>query len=135
MNRIIPKLAVLSLLAVAIVVAPARMLAQDQKGPGTTEKKHASKNNKGIPFHGKVKALDKTLKTISVGERVFQITSETKIKKDGKPATMDDAVVGDDIGGTYTRSADGKLTAKTLRLGPKSEGKSKGAGKKEKKSE
>ena len=65
--------------------------------------------------------MNKAAKTIKVGERTFQVTSETRIMKAGKPATIDDAVVGDEIGGTY-KEADGKLNAVSLRLGPRPEG-------------
>ena len=123
------RIAALSLLATAIAVAPTQTLAQENKEKSTTEKKDAPKIERGIPFRGKVAALDKTAKTVTVGERVFQVTSETKIRKDNKPATLDDVAVGDEIGGTYTKGDDGKLTAKTLRIGHKPEG----AAKKEKK--
>jgi len=73
--------------------------------------------------------VDKTAKTIKVGERTFHVTSETRIMKAGKPATLDDAVVGEEVGGTY-KEADGKLNAVSLRLGPRPEG-----GEKKKKSE
>jgi hypothetical protein len=54
-----------------------------------------------------------------VGKRTFQITSETKIKKGGKPATLDDGVVGEDVGGYYHNGEDGKLNAVSVRFGPK----------------
>lgn len=133
MKKHILRIVVFSLLAAAIAVAPTQTLAQEKKEKPAVEKKDAPKGERGLPFRGKVAALDKTAKTVTVGERVFQVTSDTKIRKDGKPATLDDAVVGDEIGGTYTKGDDGKLTAKTLRIGPKPEGEAKGAAKKEKK--
>lgn len=72
-----------------------------------------------LPFHGKLKAVDKAAKTISVGEMTLQITSETTITKDGKPATLDDGVVGENVGGSYTKGEDGKLTAGKLHFGAK----------------
>lgn len=133
MKKTILRIAVFSLLAAAIAVAPTQMLAQEKKEKPAAEKKDAPKGDRGIPFHGKVTAVDKTAKTVKVGERVFQVTSDTKIKKLGKPATLADGAVGEEIGGTYTKSADGKLTAKALRFGPKPEGTAKGAAKGEKK--
>ena len=101
------------------------------------EKKEAAngENKKGrAPFHGKISTVDKTAKTITAGERTFQITSETKLKKGGKPATLDDAVVGEAIGGNYQKGDDGKLNARTVNLGPKpqagSKAKAKGEAKK-----
>jgi hypothetical protein len=132
MRKNILRIAVLSLLAVAIAVAPTQALAQETKEKPAAEKKDAPKGDRGIPFRGKITALDKAAKTVTVGERVFQVTSDTKIRKLGKPATLADGAVGEEIGGTYTKGDDGKLTAKTMRFGPKPEGEAKGAGKKEK---
>ena len=132
MKKIIPKLAVIGLLAATIAVAPTQMSAQEKKEAPAAEKKHAPKRERGLPFHGKVTALDKTAKTVTVGKRVFHITSATRIVKNGKPATLNDGAVGDEVGGSYTKSDDGKLTAKMLRFGPKPEGKAKGTHKKKK---
>ena len=64
-------------------------------------------------------AVDKVQMTISVGEQTFQITSETKITKDGKPAILNDGVVGENVGGAYKKTDDGKLTATTVNFGTK----------------
>ena len=115
--------ALLGLLVAAFAATTTQGFAQDKsKEKSTVEKKEAPKGDKKqglIPFNGKITAVDKTAKTIKVGERTFQITSETILKKGGKPATLDDAIVGDVIGGNYQKEADGKLNAKTVRLGPK----------------
>ena|ERR1043166_2443717 len=128
MKKSILRIAIFSLLAVAIAVAPTQTLAQEKKEAPKGERKQGA-----IPFGGKVGAIDKAAKTLKVGERTFQITSETKIMKAGKPATLDDGAVGDQVGGSYTKGDDGKLTAKMVRFGPKPEGEAKGEGKKEKK--
>ena len=77
-----------------------------------------------VPFHGKISAVNKTAKTITlegkVNSRVIQITSETKIVKAGKPAVFDDATVGEEVGGRGQQK-DGKMEAVSLRIGPKSE--------------
>jgi hypothetical protein len=60
--------------------------------------------------------------------RVFQVTSETKIHKDKKPATLDDVVVGDRVGGAYRENAEGKMELVTLNTGlPQPKGKTKEA--------
>ena len=80
----------------------------------------AGHNKSGVlPFHGKLKAVDTVADTISVGTRTFQITSETIIMKNGKPATLADGVVGDETGGAYKKTDDGKLVVTKLRFGPK----------------
>jgi cytoskeletal protein RodZ len=87
----------------------------------TTTTTQAGHNKSGVlPFHGKLKAVDTAAMTISVGTRTFSITSETIIIKDGKPATLADGVVGDETGGAYKKTDDGKLVVTKLRFGAKS---------------
>jgi len=74
---------------------------------------------RAIPFRGKIAAVDKQAKTIKVGERTFHITAESKIAKAGKPATLDDATVGEEVGGAYREGADKKLNVVSLRVGPR----------------
>jgi len=131
MKKNILRIVVFSLLTATIAVAPTQTLAQEKKDKPVAEKKDTLKGDRG-PFRGKVGAVDKQAKTIKVGERTFQITSDTKIKKDGKPATLDAGVVGEPISGYFIKGNDGKLVAKTVNLGLKPEGEAKGAGKKEK---
>ena len=77
------------------------------------------------PFHGKISAVDKTAKTITVGERTFQVTATTKIQMAGKPASLEDAKVGDQVGGQYREGEGGRLEVLSLRVGPKPEKKPK----------
>ena len=58
---------------------------------------------RAIPFNGKIALMDKQAKTVKVGERVFQVTSTTRITKDNKPATLDDAKVGEEVGGPIAK--------------------------------
>jgi hypothetical protein len=84
------------------------------------------KKQRSIPFNGPVAAIDKTAKTVTIGKnklRVFQITGETKINKDKKPATLDQISVGEIVGGSYRESADGKLEVMTLNAGERGNGK------------
>src|SRR5204862_6509204 len=83
-----------------------------------TDKKTAAKP---IPFAGKITALDKQTKTVTIGKRVFHVTSETKIMKNEKPATLDDATVGEEVGGAYKQDAEKKMNLVSLRIGPKPE--------------
>jgi hypothetical protein len=112
------------LLSVALISAPVTLIAQttspaaaDKSVPGKTTDNE--KPAKGGPFHGKLAAVDKVAKTITVGKRTFQITSESKLKKAGKPATLDEAVVGETVSGYVKPAADGKLVATTVNFGPK----------------
>jgi hypothetical protein len=116
MTKSILKLSLLGLLAIAVVGRPVQLHAQtDTPAP---EKKARTV----MPFHGKLKAVDSTAKTISIGERTFQITSDTKIFKGEKPATLADAVVGENAGGSYKKTQDGKLDVLMVHFGPKPEG-------------
>jgi hypothetical protein len=76
---------------------------------------------KRMPFGGKLKAIDKVAKTITIdreNKNTFAVTSNTKITKAGKPATLNDAVIGEDVGGLAV-DKDGKLELLSLRLGAK----------------
>ena len=57
--------------------------------------------------------------TLKVGERTFDITSKTKITKNGEPATLSDITVGEMVGGAYKKGADGKLEATSVKVGGK----------------
>ena len=115
------------MLACAICAVPSRLAAQTTNKPAsakkpTAEAQESSKNEKkpvAGPFHGKLAALDQVAKTISVGKRTFLITSETKIKKEGKPATLQDGVVGEEVSGYVKPNDAGKLVATTVNFGPK----------------
>ena len=111
------KLLLLALLAVAIAGLPMNVRAKDTNAPAAEKKVAKTKKSATLPIHGKLKAVDKTAKTVSLGEQTLQITSETKISKGDKPATLDDGVVGEEISGAYRKGEDGKLTATKLRFG------------------
>jgi hypothetical protein len=142
MKKSILSIAVLGLLATAIAIAPSQAFGQETKqGKGkkvaAAEAEKAPKKQGVFPFRGKVNAVDKTAKTVTVGERVFQVTSDTKLMKAGKPVKLDDVAVGDEVGGSYRKADDGKLVAQMIRFGPKpeaAEGAKKDGGKKEGKS-
>ena len=76
---------------------------------------------RAIPFHGTIDSIDKQANTLKVGQRVFQITANTRIMKHNKPASLNDAKAGEEVGGAYRENADKKLNLITLRIGPKPE--------------
>jgi hypothetical protein len=119
MTKTILKLTMLSLLAIAVEGLPDNARAQETKTPAT-EKKESRKSGI-VPFHGKLKAVDATAKTLAVGELTIQITAETKISKAGQPASLEDGVVGEDVSGAYKKTTAGELDATTVRFGPKPE--------------
>lgn len=113
------------LLGCALVAAPAAVSAQTtkenpSKSPAEKQPTTDKKPSAG-PFHAKLAAVDKSAKTITVGKRTFQITSETKLNKAGKPATLDDAVVGEEVSGYVKPNDQGKLVATKVNFGPKAD--------------
>ena len=82
-----------------------------------------------LPFHGKISAVDQSAKTFTVGgkqgSRVFKVTENTTITKAGAAATMTDIVENEKARGTYLKHDDGTLEAKTVKIGPKTEGEKK----------
>jgi hypothetical protein len=132
MKRTILKITALSLFAAAIVAMPAVACAQDAtatNAPVASDQPAPVKHKKhdAIPFHGKLSAIDTNAMTLTVGTHTLEITSETKITKDGQPAVLSDGVVGEMAGGAYKKGADGKLSATSVHFGAKSAGEKKKA--------
>ena len=112
MIKSILKLSLLGLLAVAVAGTPIALRAQDAASTN-----HPAAKPRTVPFHGKLKAVDSVAKTITIGMHAIQITSETKITKDGKPATLADGVVGENVSGHARRAANGKFEAISVNFG------------------
>ena len=122
MKKHILKIALFSLLAVA-VAAPTTSFAQEKKEKPAQEKKEKKAGQ--LPFRGKVTAVDKTAMTVTVGERVFHVTSETRVFKAEKPATLEGVTVGEIVRGSYTKGEGDKLNAKSIYVGQRPEGEAK----------
>jgi hypothetical protein len=119
MTKSILKFSLLSLMTLAVVGLPGRVGAQEHQTP-PVEKKEAKEKKQGtLPFHGKLKAVDTTAKTITVGELTFHITAETKMTKGSAAATLADAKVGENVNGAYRKVEDGSLQATKIHLGAK----------------
>ena len=97
--------------------------AKTKKAAATDPTKAAkpAKAGKATNFSGKLAAIDKQAKTITLDDkdkRVFQMTSETRILKgvkgDEKPATLEDGTVGEHVTGSWLKSEDGKMNLKSL---------------------
>jgi hypothetical protein len=127
--RALVKLLTLLLVSAALCYAPTSASAQTNDAPAkAAEPKAEKKKGNGskqqtLPFKGQLKSLDKNAKTITVGERVFQITSVTRIFKDGKPALLESGTAGEPITGSYRQGADGKLSAVSVYFGTRPEAK------------
>jgi len=115
-----PRSLILASVVLAMAALPAASFAADSTAASAASP--AMKKATKFPFHGKLKAVDvggMTFTLESATPRVFNVTADTKIKKNGAPATLKDAVVGEDVGGYTEKSADGKLTALSVRFGPR----------------
>jgi hypothetical protein len=101
---------------------------------GVVTHTQADAPSRPLPFNGKVKEINKEAKTFTLQggtERTFHIVNETKVTKAGKEAKLEDAVVGEVVGGSYRKLPDGKLQAVSVRFGAKVEEASKSKRKKE----
>jgi Domain of unknown function (DUF5666) len=124
MKKNTAKITILSLFITAIVAVPVLSYAQDEStnaSPPATGQTAPAKHKKhsGLVFRGTVSAVDTNAMTFTVGKRTFNITSETKITRNGQPAILDDIAVGDKVGGAYRKDGDGKLDATTVHDGKK----------------
>jgi hypothetical protein len=130
MKRHIAKLPMLTLCAAAILAVPALSRAQDTtNAPAAAQtppvKKHSATSSATLPFHGTLTAVDTNAMMLTVEKRTFDMTSETTITKDGKPAVLADGVVGEPVRGAYKKNTDGKLDAVTVHFGGSTDGKKK----------
>ena len=126
----ISKIAVLSLFAAALVAMPAvsHAVGSSTNAPASSDQTPAKpKKHEGLVFRGTVSAIDAKAMTLTVEARTFAVTSDTKIIKDGKSATLADGVVGEQVSGTYKKTDDGKLNATSIHFGAKVEKKTKEA--------
>lgn len=123
-------LACLMLLSPAVHAKKAKASASPDASPAaamadasaTPDASPAAKKRDGYPIHGKLKSVDLSANTFSLDAktpRTYMLTPTTKIKKNGAPATLKDAVVGEDVGGYVKKTADGKIEVMTVRFGPK----------------
>ena len=80
---------------------------------------------RAIPFHGTISTVDQTAKTFTIAgkekSRVFKVTDATVITKAGAPATMNDVAANEQVRGSYVKTDDGSLEAKSVKLGPATE--------------
>ena len=113
------KLLVLGLIAGFTALGSIPNLNAADDSPPAPAEKSEKKGPRHVPFHGKVDTLDKAAGTLKIGDRTFHVTPATKITKAGKPATFENASVGEEVGGAYQLREGGRLEVTSLRIGPK----------------
>ena len=112
-------------LALVLLVLSAALAIPAQINPGgaitnaTSSAQNTKAQQKLLPFRGKVTAVDKTARTLTVGKRVFNLTKETKLLKGSTDARFEEFAVGDLVTGSYTKAPDGRLLARKVYLGGK----------------
>ena len=107
------------LIAIVLAAFAANVVLPLAAAEDKAVEKKAGPTARAIPFRGKIGAVDKQAKTIQVGERTFQIMADTRIMKAGKPASLDDAATGEEVGGAYREGENKKLNVVSLRIGPR----------------
>jgi hypothetical protein len=131
MKKHTAKISVITLCAAVILAVPALSRAQDTStnapaaGAQTAPAKKHSERSGTLPFHGDLTSVDTNAMTFVVGTRTFEITSDTRITKDDKPAVLADGVAGQPVSGAYKKNDEGKLDAVTVHFGGKAGGKKK----------
>jgi len=86
---------------VAAVPAPAEMAAVTNAAPAKPKKLRTT-----LSVTGKVLNVDTNAMTLTVGKHTYDLTSETRISKGGKPAILSDISVDDKVGITYKKDRD-----------------------------
>lgn len=108
------------ILAASVITTPVTLIAQDKEKPATVSE---SKQPRPYPFSGKLGAVDKEKKTITImgkeKSRTLHLDDQTKIVKNDKAATLDEAAVGNEVGGQLRKTDDGREVLVSLRLGAK----------------
>src|SRR5262249_28742900 len=83
------------------LLSPVLALGESGQAPTPEARSATPAKPRPIPFHGTVKTIDMAAKTLSVGNRVFQITTKTRISKEGKPAGLNAGTTGERVSGSY----------------------------------
>ena len=105
----------IALTVVTILSTPIITCAQEKK-PAQEEK---SIKARGLPFRGKISAVDAQSQTVSLAgkkTRTFKITPTTKIKREGKPVSLDQVEIGESVGGYALNYGSGLPEVVTLNI-------------------
>lgn len=119
MKKTLLKFAAFSVTAIAIVATPAVSRAADDTNTMASASTNAAAADVATPnkFYGNVTAVDASAKTFTVSDQTYTVTGESQLTKDGKPATLADAVVGEPARGSFVKGKDGKLEITKVRFG------------------
>lgn len=121
--KIIPPLPSAIFVATLLLGAAFSAPSQEKKTETTKQEMGASvaAPAKTMPYRGKVVSVDTNAKTFTIGKRAIKITEQTKITKQGVPATLTELIVGEKVSGSYWINENGSLEAKNVKIGAKAE--------------
>jgi Domain of unknown function (DUF5666) len=116
----------LATIVAAVIATPAVVRAQDASTNTPAATTPAPKKHGAPAAHGKVSAVDATAMTITIsgkaGDKTYTVTSDTKITKDKKPATLADIAVGDMVSIAAKKGEAGALNATAITVGGATKG-------------
>jgi hypothetical protein len=86
----------------------------------STAQSPVAKTARGVPFHGTVSTVDASAKTFTIAgktnSRVFKVTDQTTVTKNGATATITDIAANAKVSGSYLKQPDGSLECKTVKI-------------------
>ena len=116
------KPSVITLLAMSLAITLTAQAAKKEAGAAANTEAPAMSKPKGLPYSGTLTA--KTADSVTLkkkdADKTFAVTSATKIVKAGKPATLEDGMIGEEAAVFYFDN-NGKAEAKSVRFGAKPE--------------
>jgi Cu/Ag efflux protein CusF len=100
----------------------AAFTTQAQTDSTATNKPPVAAKPKAKRYVGKIAGVDSDAKTITISldsgkSQTLHVTSKTRIRKDGQPATLADVTVGQRVAGGYHEDESGNLVANTIAIG------------------
>jgi len=81
---------------------------------GTTD---ATTSDSRSGFSGRVSKVDPAAKTVTIGDRTYQVLATSRLMRDSKPVAINDIKVGQQISGYYKTSAENKMEVLTADIG------------------
>ncbi|MGE5208426.1 MAG: hypothetical protein ACM3KL_03750 [Alphaproteobacteria bacterium] len=102
----------------------AQTTTQEASSPSASPKRSLREYPRArlVPYHGMISAVDKNAKTVTIAgkrsTRSFKITDATTITKDGEKISLGDIKQNDEVSGSYLKTSDGTIEARTIKIGP-----------------
>jgi len=95
--------------------APAPAVVVPEAEPATNATAKPKKPRTTMALSGKASNVDTNAMTLTVGKHTFDITSDTHITKDGKPAVLSEIAVDEKVGVSYKKNGE-KFDAITINV-------------------